>query len=470
VLPKERLTRLVHEFLFGYNRVVLKFTKIFGGIVTNQYFVAVIGAGPAGLFGARELANQGARVVLFNRDIKPGGLAEYGIYPNKHIMKSGLRKQFRQIMELPNLDYYGNVTVGAQGDLTIDDLRALGFQAILVTVGAQGTKWLGLPGEDLEGVYHAKDVVYFYNNLPPFSQKSFRFGNRCAVIGAGNVMLDITHYLAREKKVDEVIAVVRRGPMEVKFDKKEMEYVIDNLDQAALDEEIKRISPVLRAVGQEPETARATILEALPKALPKVSNTRFRFEFLASPVQMIGDAEGKLTQVEIEDNILVKTNSDTKAKGTGNRRRLDVETVIFAIGDKVDESFGLPIEWNEFVKNKNPRFPIDGISFESTIEDIFVGGWSRQASTGLVGYARKDGTNASKAVWQYLQQTKQPVEPNLEAATAKVRSLGKPVVVKDDIKKLEAVELAEAQKRGLEAFKFDNNDDMLQAMGLMETA
>jgi len=434
--------------------------------VTNQYVVAVIGAGPAGLFGARELANQGARVVLFNRDIKPGGLAEYGIYPNKHTMKSGLRKQFRQIMDLPNLDYYGNVTVGAQGDLTIDDLRALGFQAILVTVGAQGTKWLGLPGEDLEGVYHAKDVVYFYNSLPPFSQKPFRFGKRCAVIGAGNVMLDITHYLAREKKVDEVTAVVRRGPMEVKFDKKDMEYVIDNLDQAALDEEIKRITPILQAVGQDPETAGASILEALPKALPKVSNTRFRFEFLASPVQMIGDAEGKLTQVEVEENILVKTNGDTKAKGTGNRRRLDVETVIFAIGDKVDESFGLPIEWNEFVKNKNPRFPIDGISFESTVEGIFVGGWSRQASTGLVGYARKDGTNASKAVWQYLQQTKQLIEPNLEAVTAKVRGLGKPVVLKDDIKKLEAVELAEAQKRGLEAFKFDNNDDMLQAMGL----
>jgi ferredoxin/flavodoxin---NADP+ reductase len=440
-----------------------------GGIVTNQFFVAVIGAGPAGLFGARELANQGARVVLFNRDIKPGGLAEYGIYPNKYTMKSGLRKQFRQIMDIPNLDYYGNVTVGAQGDLTIDDLRALGFQAILVTVGAQGTKWLGLPGEDLEGVYHAKDVVYFYNNLPPFSQKHFRFGKRCAVIGAGNVMLDITHYLAREKKVEEVIAVVRRGPIEVKFEKKEMEYVIDNLDQAALDEEIKRITPVIEAVGQDPRIARAAILEALPKALPKVSDTRFRFEFLASPVQMLGDAEGKLTQVEIEDNILVKTNGDTKAKGTGNRRRLDVETVIFAIGDKVDEAFGLPIEWNEFVKNKTPRFPIDGISFESTSEDIFVGGWSRQASTGLVGYARKDGTNASKAVMQYLQ-TKQPIQPNLEAVTAKVKSLGKPIVMKDDIKRLEAVELAEAKKLGLEEFKFGNNDDMLQAMGLKVTA
>ena len=433
--------------------------------MTSQYVVAVIRAGPAGLFGARELANKGARVILFNRDIKPGGLAEYGIYPNKYTMKSGLRKQFRQILDLPNLDYYGNITVGSQGDLSLDDLRALGVQAILVTVGAQGTKWLGLPGEDLEGVYHAKDVVYYYNHLPPFSQKSFHFGNRCAVIGAGNVMLDIAHYLAREKKVEEIIAVVRRGPAEVKFEKKEMEYVIDNLDQAALAAEIKRVTPIMQAVHQDPEAARATIMEALPKALPRISDTRFRFEFLASPVQMIGDENGKLKQVELEDNILVEANGDTKARGTGNKRRLDVETVIFAIGDKVDDSFGLPVEWNEFVKNPNPRFPIEGISYESPIEDVFVGGWSRQASTGLVGYARKDGTNASKTVWQYLQ-TKQPVEPDMKTIVEKIKSLNKPVVTKDDIKKLEAVELAEAQKQGIEEFKFDHNDDMLQAMGL----
>lgn len=435
---------------------------------THQFFVAVIGAGPAGLFGARELANLGARVVLFNRDIKPGGLAEYGIYPNKHTMKTGLRKQFRQVMDLPNLDYYGNVSVGTAGDLSLDDLRALGFQAILVTAGAQGTKWLGLPGENLEGVYHAKDVVYFYNNLPPFSQQNYLFGKRCAVIGAGNVMLDITHYLSREVKVDEVIAVVRRGPAEVKFDKKEMEYVIDNLDQAALDAEIARVTPIMEAVHQDPAAARATILEALPKALPKISNTRFRFEFLASPVQMIGDENGRLKQVELEDNILVESNGDTKAKATGNRRRLDVETVVFAIGDKVDESFGLPTEWNEFVKSETPRFPIDGISYESPIEDIFVGGWSRKASSGLVGYARKDGTNASKAVWQYLQ-TKQPVEPNVAAVAEKLKSLAKPIVVKEDVRKLEAIEQAEAQKRGLEAFKFSSNEEMLNAIGLKET-
>ena len=435
--------------------------------MTHQFYVAVVGAGPAGLFAARELANLGARVVLFNRDIKPGGLAEYGIYPNKHTMKNGLRKQFKQVIDIPNLTYYGNVTIGAHGDLTLHDLRALGFQAILVTAGAQGTKWLGLPGENLIGVYHAKDVVYFYNKLPPFSEQSFRFGKRCAVIGAGNVMLDITHFLSREEKVEEVIAIVRRGPVEVKFDKKEMEYVIDNLDQEALDAEIKRITPIMQAVHQDPEAARGSILEALPKALPKVSNTKFRFEFLASPVQMLGDAEGCLTQVEIEDNILVEANGNTKAKSTGNKRRLDVETVVFAIGDKVDESLGLPAEWNEFVKSQNPRFPIDGISYETPLEDVFVGGWSRKASSGLVGLARKDGTNASKAVWQYLQ-TKQPVEANTEALSAKLKSLAKPLVLKEHIKKLEEIELAQAKQLGLEVFKYDTNDDMLKVMGLLE--
>lgn len=431
----------------------------------NQYFVAIVGAGPAGLFGARELANAGARVVLFNRDIKPGGLAEYGIYPTKHTMKNGLRKQFRGVLDNPNIDYYGNVTVGAQGDLSLDDLRALGFQAILVTAGAQGTKWLGLPGEQLTGVYHAKDIVYFYNKLPPFAQRPHRFGKRCAIVGAGNVMMDIARYLIREQKVDEVIAVVRRGPAEVKFDKKEMEYVFANLDMAALDAEIARVTPIMQAIGQDPAAAKAMMLAGQEHAEAKASETRFRFEFLVSPTQMFGDANGFLTQLEIEDNTLALKDGATKARGTGVKRLLDVETVVFAIGDKVDESFGLPVEWNEFVKNPNPRFPIEGVSFESPIEDVFVGGWSRKASEGLVGYARKDGTNASKAVWQYLQ-TLVPVAADTDAVSDKVHGFDKPVVTKEDIQRLEAVEAEEAQKRGLEEFKFDNNEEMLSAMGL----
>jgi ferredoxin--NADP+ reductase len=160
--------------------------------------VAVVGAGPAGLYAARKLVEGGARVLLFNRDIKPGGLAEYGIYWDNYKMKQGLRNQFRQILALPLIDYYGNVTVCCGGNITLEDLLDSGFQSVLVTTGAQGTKWLRLPGENLPGVYHAKNIVFHYNLLPPFSEKKYLVGKRVAVVGAGNVMLDLAHYLIRE--------------------------------------------------------------------------------------------------------------------------------------------------------------------------------------------------------------------------------------------------------------------------------
>ena len=144
---------------------------------------------------------------------------------------------------------------------------------------------------------------------------------------------------------------------------------------------------------------------------------------------------------------------------------IPLDTVIFAIGDQVDESFGLPTEWGEFVKSKEPRYPMDGLSYESPIEGVFVGGWSRKASSGLVGIARKDGTNAAKVVLQYLE-TKQAGEPNVSAVEEKLKSLGKPVVLKEHVKKLEAIELEEAQKRGVVEFKFNNNEEMLKAAGL----
>jgi ferredoxin/flavodoxin---NADP+ reductase len=435
--------------------------------MSDQYVVAVVGAGPSGLFGARELAMQGVQVVLFNRDIKAGGLAEYGIYLDKHTMKEGLRKQFRQALEQPNLNYYGNVVISSKGDFTLDQIRAMGFDAILVTAGAQGTKWLGLPGEDLEGVYHAKDVVYSYNKLPPFSQKNFHYGKRCAIVGAGNVMVDIARFLITKQKVEEVTAVVRRGPAEVNFTKEEMKHLISYLDMPGFEAEMGRVLPALQSIDQDPELGRHKVLDALAKADPKTENATFHFDFLASPTSMIGE-NGKLTKLEVEDNSLSLKDGEVKARGTGVKRTLDVETVIFAIGDKVDESFGLPTEWNEFVKKPDPQFPIDNLSYESPIEGVFVGGWSRKASEGLVGYARKDGTNASKAVLQYLQ-TKQPANIDVEAITAKIKSLPKPVITKDDIKRLETIEAEEAKKRGLEEFKFGSNDEMLQAMGFIET-
>lgn len=438
-----------------------------------NHLVAVIGAGPAGLYASRYLANEGTHVVLFNRDIKPGGLAEYGIYPSKHKMKEGLRKQFRQIVGIPEIEYYGNLIVGKQGDISLDDLKFLGFQALLVTVGAQGTKWLGLPGEDHSGVYHAKDIVYHYNKLPPYSSQEFKVGKRVALIGVGNVMLDVARWVIRELKVDEVTAVARRGPAEVKFTKKEMESVARNLELTDLDAEIERVAPVMKAVGQDVEAAKAFILSALNKADEPVSDTRFCLEFLSSPSRIVGDELGAVCGLEVEDTTLVPFDGDTKAKRLGTKRVIPVDTVIFCIGDRVDDTFGLPVKWNEFVKNNEPRYPINGLSYEAydlenkqPVEGVFVAGWSREASSGLVGVARKDGENGAQAVLEYLNTLPEIENKDevLERLHRRLKLIDKHIVTKEDWQRLEQIEKIEAERRGLEEFKFASNEEMLMAI------
>lgn len=436
----------------------------------GQRHVLVIGAGPAGIYAARYLANNGINVVLLNRDIKPGGLAEYGIYYDKYKMKQGLRKQFRQILDLLNITYLGNVLVSQQSGLSLDEIRALGFDAIMVTVGAQGTKWLGLPGEQFKGVYHAKDLVYHYNKLPPFSTYDIQIGQRVALVGAGNVMMDIAHWLIRDLKVVEVIAVVRRGPAEVKFDKKEMEIIAGNLDLAALDVEIERVAPIMQNLGQDPEAAQEYILAALPKALEPISDSRFRFNFLTSPIQILGDPDKRVCGLEVEDNTLVLKGNDTKAQGLGTRRVIDVDTVVFAIGDKVDPNFGLPVQWNEFVKNPEPRFPVNNQSYEvydpeagKPIEGIFVAGWSREASSGLVGVARKDGENGAQALLQYLQVLPTQVQngTRLNHLLELIHRSGQRPIYKEEIRILEAYEQEKAKELALEDYKFKTNEEML---------
>ncbi len=434
-----------------------------------QYRVAVIGAGPAGLFAARELVQQGVQVALINRDIKPGGLAEYGIYPDKYKIKNGLRAQFHQILALDGLAYYGNLTVGDPGDLTLNQLRRLGFQALLVTVGAQGTKWLGLPGEDLPGVYHAKDLVYHYNRLPPFSRARFNLGQRVIIVGVGNVMTDIAHYLISHCSVTEVTALARRGPAEVKFDKKELELIGANLDLPAYDAEIARCAPLMRSLGQDPDAARDFVHTAVASAAPSSGCARFGLHFLVSPVAIHAGLDRRVGSLEVEDNTLVMSGSQTKAQSLGTRRQLEADTVIFAIGDRVDARLGLPIQGAEFVKNPAPRFPMEEQSYEAfdpvaqqPIADVFVAGWARHASQGLVGIARRDGVNGARAVMQYLHTL--PPLADLSPQAAGLSVSGKRLVTQADLARLESAEQAEAARLGLPDFKFDTNEAMLEVI------
>lgn len=437
--------------------------------VTMQ--IAIIGAGPAGLFAAEALANKGYGVALFNRDIKPGGLAEYGIFPDKHKLKDGLRAQFKNILSSERIEYYGNIRLGVNECIQLSTLFTWGFQAVLVTCGAQGIKSLHLPGENMEGVIHAKDLVYYYNSLPPFASRTYKIGKRIAIVGAGNVMADIAHYLLNYTNVEKIFVVIRRGPGEVKFDKKEMEPIIAYLETDGFEKEMARVSDEMIKVGQDPVEAKLNILAALPKAHPVTREAALFFNFLSSPKQVIG--ENRVEALEIEQNELALQEGEVIAKGTGKFCRIPVDNVIFAIGDRVQEELGLPVNRNELFISKNPTYPIEGESFEledpstgQNLTGVFVGGWSRKPSSGLVGTARKDGVNAAKAVDLFLvnKSSHQGIERvDLEN---KLKNLGCKVVKKDLLPILEQAEKLKAEKKNLEEYKFLTNEEMLTVIGV----
>jgi ferredoxin--NADP+ reductase len=231
---------------------------------------------------------------------------------------------------------------------------------------------------------------------------------------------------------------------------------------------------MMQAAGQDVEMAKKSFVDSLPKAIAPVSQTRLRFEFLASPVRILGDWMTGVTGLKIEENTLFSVDGTVKARGLGTTRTIEADTVVFAIGDTVDRDFCVPTYNDAYVVVPQPRFPVGGISFEAydpdaqkPLDRVFLGGWARQASTGLVGVARRDGENAAEAMLQYLH-TQSPM-PDLDNVVGKFEQrlieTHERVVDKGHLEKLEAAEQAEAQKLGREDFKFATNDEMLTAMG-----
>ena len=440
--------------------------------MSKQHLVAVVGAGPAGIYGARKLTEAGHRVVLINRDIKPGGLAEYGIFVDKEKMKTGLRKQFKRILADPKVFYMGHVTLGQNQPVSLKDLQAMGFGAIVVTAGAQGTKKLGIEGEDSVGVYHAKDVVYHFNSLPPFAERTFEIGRRVAIIGMGNVMVDIANWLLNHKKVEQVVVVARRGPLEKAYDDSEFEYIDMYLDNADMKQEIDRIGAQLTAVGQDV----GAITQKFVKQGEPLEGRRLTFRYLCSPTKVIANDQGRVAGLEAEENEMILQDGKTLAKGTGKTRRIDVDCVIYAIGDQVDQALGLPFSRGAFVtnpekfpSNPNPAAyqPYDPET-KKALDGIFVAGWSRNASVGLVGVAKQDAERGMKVVNAYLAAKEGPtageMEEKIEALLDTLKNKGVTVVTREDVELLEGAEQEAARARKSWDFKYTSDEKMLEVI------
>jgi ferredoxin--NADP+ reductase len=442
---------------------------------TNSRVIIVVGAGPAGLAAASSLAKDGHQVIILNRDIKFGGLAEYGIFPAKLKLRGGLKKQYWELLQQPNVHYFGNVSVGKEKDLTVEDVRALGASAVVFAIGAQGTKAIGVEGDSAKGVFHAKDVVFHFNRLPGYGDRPFEVGKHVAVIGAGDVMVDIAHWLVRYKKVERVTAIVRRGPAERKYNPKEIRAVCANMDVDGITEEVARIQERLAAVGQNADEILKGLTDEFTKCEPKVSDTKMGFKFLASPRRILVDANNRVRGLEMEDNKLEPKGNDTAAVGLKQYYEFPCDAVVFAVGDKVDETVGLPYKSGLFVTNPNKtnNDPDDALfqaydeATGTVVDGVFLTGWARKASDGLVGIAKRDGDWCAEVVSRYLATKTSASQADVKVVLDKLVTILKahnshPV----DVKGLHVLESIEKKHQGatdcIGEFKYASNQEMIE--------
>ena len=279
--------------------------------------VAIIGAGPAGLSCAYYLARMGyTNVTVFDRNPQPGGMLIMGI-PSYRLDRSALKGEI-EVLEKMGVKFRMNTEVGK--DVTIEQLRADGYKGFYVAIGAQKSSKLGIPGEDLDGVYGGVDFLREVN-----LGGSPEIGKKCAVIGGGNVAMDVCRTAIRLGA--ETTVIYRRSEEEMPADKEE-------------------------------------IAEAKEEGV--------KFCFLNAPVEILG-TDGKVTGIKVEIMELGEPDEKGRRKpvGTGNYETIEVDSVLAAVGQAIDWG-GLDI--GKLSTGKKGNALADPVTYQTEQPDIFVGG------------------------------------------------------------------------------------------------
>ena len=279
--------------------------------------IAVIGGGPAGLSCAYYLANMSYPVTVFEKNEIPGGMLTTGI-PSFRLEKDVVNAEIDVLRQM-GVEFRCGVEVGK--DVTLDELRAQGYKGFFLGIGAQKSAPLGIPGEALKGVYGGVDFMREVN-----LDKHPEIGKKCAVIGGGNVAMDVCRSAVR-LGADETYIIYRRSEAEMPADK-------------------------------------AEVAEAREEGV--------QFRFLCAPVEIIGDGE-KVTGLKVELMELGEADEKGRRKpvGTGKFETIEVDSVISAVGQKVDLG-GIAPEGMTF--NKNGTIIADPVTLQTAQSDIFVGG------------------------------------------------------------------------------------------------
>lgn len=445
--------------------------------------VAIVGAGPAGIYAAEALAEQDAvpvAVDIIDRLPTPFGLVRYGIAPD-HLKMRGLRSTLQRTLDHPRVRFFGNVEVGV--DLPLAQLRAC-VDAVIYTYGAADAGRLGIDGEELPGSLTALDLVSWYCGHPDADratvEEALSHARSVVVIGVGNVALDVARVLARapeelqptempqhvlealaDAPVEQVTVVGRRGPAVASFTTQELR------ELGRLQSAVVLVDPHdLELVGAAEEQAAAqsavarnlAVLRGWVENEPPPGTVPLSLRFRWRPVRLLGPDRVRALELE-----RTASGPDGRAVGTGELEVVPADLVVRSVGYRGTSLPGLPVdERTGTVTHTAGRVLRDGRPSAGE----YVAGWIKRGPTGVVGTNKHDAkeTVASlldDAAAGALAPCRQP-----EDLLAVLTRQGLHPVLLEDWRAIDAAEEALGATHGRDRTTLHDRDTLLAAARL----
>lgn len=436
--------------------------------------IAVIGAGPSGLYAAAALlaSEQSVSVEVLDRLAAPYGLVRYGVAPDHVKMKSVIRVLQRPF-DPGAVEFLGGVRIGA-GGIPLDVLRSH-FHAVVHATGSSVDRALGVPGEELAGLFGSGAFVSWYCGHPDHVDLDPPLDHPgVAVVGAGNVALDVARVLAktademattdvpnpvldalRGSAVRDVHVLVRRGPQHVRFTPAELHQIGDLAGADVLVHDDGLLATGVEEPGDRRQRQNLALLTEWVGGSPSGRPRRVHLRFLRSPVRLLGE-NGRVVGIVVERNAIV----DGRVVGTGEEETLDVGLVVSAIGYAAEPIPGLPFDdATGTVPNAGGRVVRDGVP----VPGAYVTGWIKRGPSGVIGTNKGDANETVAALLEDLPSLPAPAHPEPAALRAALAAHGIRPVDWAAWLRLDAEEIRLGGQRGAERVKVAELAAMLDA-------
>jgi NADPH-dependent glutamate synthase beta subunit-like oxidoreductase len=427
--------------------------------------IAVIGSGPAGYYSAEALqkaCGDEVRVDMIDRMPVPYGLIRFGVAPDHQSIK-GVYKRYEKVALSDNVRFVGNVLVGR--DVSIGELLGL-YDAVILATGAPDDRPLGIPGDDLPEVIGSAAFVGWYNGHPEFAGLAPPLDvEAAAVIGNGNVALDVARILAKtpaefvgsdivahafgslgNSMIRHIHLLGRRGPHQIAMTPKELGE-LGHLENAAPRVDLEDFPPVLDDALLEPGQRKSVTHLREFANLEGGKVKTIDFDFFAKPVAVEG--KGRVERIIVE-----KTRLDARggASGTGETYAIDCGMVITCIGYKTP-----PIEGVAYEEDRGRFANAEGVIGGG----LYCVGWARRGPTGTIGTNRPDGYEVAEKIHADLGSgnSRKAGRPGLDRL---LESRNVDIVTFRDWQRIEAAENARARE-GSPREKFVLIEEMLGA-------